>query len=652
MSVLNDAYGKARSFVDGLIVPKYREKSEEPLAKGELWSSNITNSMCKKAYERMGITRKLVDKLAGDVFDNWFKIKSSNPKLPEEVNTVFKNLKLKYYLKQARTVGIVEGYAALALGFNDEAELDKPVQGATKLEYVSLLAPADITKFILDEDLNSETFGELIGIDVRVGKGSTKTIHSSRFIYLPVNVYGNSIKGIGLVRPAYNYLTVVENVIWSTGQAFYRYASGFPHIQKKGGKGIDTIKAQWKEVNSLTGWASDENTKIEFVGARAVSLDPEQYFRVAIESVAMAFDIPYQVVVGAAAGAVTGSEMNLMDYYSDISSKQDIDFTPIIVRLIKILQEIKQVSQGDSFIEWNSLWEMDAKEKAEIEKINAETQKIQIEAGIRDPEKIKAELEKKLTMGDQPELEFRYDGRTKLKAKRVEQITDDYIEQLQKLFTIQPILQAIKASELGERVGDQPDEEKQILIDDFRDLEKELELIEKTREQKIKRAVDENVDIAWDEGWNTSNELLSMDIISTEKAAQIRKIIKQSNYAFVNGIGKDVTKKVLFEVQQSILAGESYAQMAKKIEKIIGASKADAERIARTETVRTLSESVKQSYRDTGIVEKVEWITASDEVVCLDCGSLDGQIFDLNSIPSQPLHPNCRCTLVANFGRE
>lgn len=653
MSVLTDALTKGRTFVDGLLVPKLRKKSEEPVSKGDLWTGEISNSVLKKAYEKNGITRKLVNKVASDTFDNWFEIESENQQLIEDVHSLFssksawhfddgkRHLGMKKNLKESYKVGMVEGYALLALGFSDEKELKEELESAKSLDYVSILTPADVKKLNLDEDENSETYGEIISAEIRIGKGSAKTIHASRFIHLPVNTYGNSYQGIGYVKPAYNYLTVLDNVIWSTGQAFYRYASGFPHIKKKGGKPdqLNKIKKQWKEVNSLTGWASDENTEITFAGAKAVALDPEKYWTVALKAVAMSFDIPMQIVEGAAAGAVTGSETNLMDYYSDISSKQEIDWTPIIEQLIVIAQSTGQVAKGEFNIKWNPLFELDEKERAEVEKIKAETEKIRIESGVLDPEEIKKELEEE-TKVDAPVMDFEYDDRTNFKAAEVEQLAVDYSGDISRLFSANEILKAIKGSEVEGVLGD-----------DFNDLERELDLIEQARAKKIKEAVDKNVEASWQYGWDKSELLLNMNIMASEKADQIKKILKQSNYTFVNSVGKDVTKKTLFAVQQGVLAGEGIPKIRKKVQLIVDGAKHNADTIARTESHRAMTQAIKQSYRDSGKVKRVKYISAGDDVVRPSHAALNGHIFDIDNTPSELEEPNCRCTVVAHFGR-
>jgi len=655
MSILGDALSKSRQFVDGLIVPQYRNKSEEPINKTDLWKSNISNSMLKKAFERNGITRKLVNKLSSDTFDKWFKVESDNQKLIEDVNSLFssksiwhfndgkKHLGIKKKVKANYTVGIVEGFCILALGFSDDKPLSEQVENPESLDYVSLLTPSDVNKLIIDEDEDSETFGLIIGAEIKLGKGDAKVIHASRFIYIPVNTYGNSYKGIGLVKPAYNYLTVLDNVIWSTGQSFYRYASGFPHIKKKGGNPdvINKIKKQWKDVNSLTGWASGDDTEIEFVGAKAVALDPQKYLDVSIFAVATSFDIPAQIVIGTAAGMVTGSETNLRDYYSDISSKQEIDWTPIMEQLIVIGQSTGQIAKGEFKIKWNPLFELSEKEIAEIDKLKAETDKIRIESGVLDPEQVKKERETEALQDSKEvvKVDFEYSEETNLNAREVEQLELEYEADLVKLFSVNELMKSIEGSEI-----------EGILADDFNELARDLDLIEKSREKKVKETVDKNIDKAWAYGWDKSELLLNLNIIASEKSKQIKKILKQSNYVFVNSAGKDVTKKTLFAVQESVLSGEPLPQLKKKIKVIVDSAKHNAGTIARTESHRAMTHAIGQSYKDSGEVKEIKIITAGDDVVRPSHAALEGHVFSLDNVPQELDEPNCRCTYVAYFG--
>lgn len=56
-------------------------------------------------------------------------------------------------------------------------------------------------------------------------------------------------------------------------------------------------------------------------------------------------------------------------------------------------------------------------------------------------------------------------------------------------------------------------------------------------------------------------------------------------------------------------------------------------------------ESTLKAYGDCGI-EKVKWVAEKDGRTCEDCLELDGKIFTLDEVPSQP-HINCRCEVEA-----
>lgn len=49
------------------------------------------------------------------------------------------------------------------------------------------------------------------------------------------------------------------------------------------------------------------------------------------------------------------------------------------------------------------------------------------------------------------------------------------------------------------------------------------------------------------------------------------------------------------------------------------------------------------AYMDAG-VKKVMWVSERDERVCSTCEDMDGNVYDIDSVPPKP-HRNCRCVL-------
>lgn len=78
-----------------------------------------------------------------------------------------------------------------------------------------------------------------------------------------------------------------------------------------------------------------------------------------------------------------------------------------------------------------------------------------------------------------------------------------------------------------------------------------------------------------------------------------------------------------------------------------------ARTLARTEIVRAHHQGTIQEYKNweaAGVTVQAEWSTAGDSRVCIQCSSLEGNIYSLEQItPMIPVHPNCRClALPAN----
>lgn len=72
--------------------------------------------------------------------------------------------------------------------------------------------------------------------------------------------------------------------------------------------------------------------------------------------------------------------------------------------------------------------------------------------------------------------------------------------------------------------------------------------------------------------------------------------------------------------------------------------------VSRTEVVRSFAEGRLEAYKQSGVVEKVEFVTAPDERVCPICVGLEGSVYTLEeAVGLIPVHAACRCTLIPVF---
>jgi SPP1 gp7 family putative phage head morphogenesis protein len=89
------------------------------------------------------------------------------------------------------------------------------------------------------------------------------------------------------------------------------------------------------------------------------------------------------------------------------------------------------------------------------------------------------------------------------------------------------------------------------------------------------------------------------------------------------------------------MQGESIPHLAKRIQNAVQAiGRTRAETIARTETMYAVNQGTLIRYSQAG-VSKVKILAGLDERVCFQCESEHGNVYDIDSAPTLPFHPNC-----------
>lgn len=158
------------------------------------------------------------------------------------------------------------------------------------------------------------------------------------------------------------------------------------------------------------------------------------------------------------------------------------------------------------------------------------------------------------------------------------------------------------------------------------------------------------------------------------QSKEVKNYIKKEGAKYIFAINEETTNQLREALSEGVGKGESIAQLAKRVEGVyVDATGYRAERIARSEVLRASNFGTLEAYRQSGVVEAKEWLTAKDERVCPWCGPKDGTVKSLSDpfaekgetlvgknesgktvkfnvgigdIDMPPLHPNCRCTLI------
>lgn len=109
----------------------------------------------------------------------------------------------------------------------------------------------------------------------------------------------------------------------------------------------------------------------------------------------------------------------------------------------------------------------------------------------------------------------------------------------------------------------------------------------------------------------------------------------------IEGVTDTTRANVRQAVANWIETGGELSDLVKALEPTFG--KARARLIASTEVTRAYAEANDRLWQGSGLIEKWEWRTARDDLVCPICGPLHGERFELGKGHEMPAHPGCRC---------
>ena len=340
----------------------------------------ITNDAITKALRRIPIAHRIVFAVAHDIFDNWFKVEPleegiDKEKFNEQVQKVLLLLNAKDVFTQAAVFERAYGWSIIVIGYQDKAvSLKDPVLAPEKIISLEAYGPQNMEDPEIEKDENSERFGQPKTYKIKITETKTVDVHYSRVIHFATRKIEPGYKGLSVLEPVWDVLTVLWNELWGMGQTLYRYGSGFPVITVKGAtkEQIDQYKREWGPLTAQTSMWTDENTTIDFKGLAGRALDPEPYYLPIMENISAGTSIPMAILRGAQAGQLAGSEVNEREYFKLISDCQS-RYEPGIMDLIDRLMETKQIPDVHYRINWLGSFEINPRDKAaaELDRVRA-----------------------------------------------------------------------------------------------------------------------------------------------------------------------------------------------------------------------------------------------------------------------------------------
>ena len=110
----------------------------------------------------------------------------------------------------------------------------------------------------------------------------------------------------------------------------------------------------------------------------------------------------------------------------------------------------------------------------------------------------------------------------------------------------------------------------------------------------------------------------------------IDEFLDDYSFKFAQSVNQTTVEAIRTTISSGEQSGFGMREIAELVQEYFeGCKKSRALMIARTETIRASNAGAVESYRQSGVVEGMEWLTASDERACPFCAELNGKIVGL-----------------------
>lgn len=343
-------------------------------------------------YKTSWLARTAVDRIPDDCFKKGYQWVAE----PDQISKIeavekkhrIREKKLKA-LKLARRDG--EGYLYMDDGRPPEKEFKPDTVRLNGLRFVNVFRRDQLTAGPLIRDPMSPYFEQPEYYQVSSDSRGMVRVHPSRVIRFVNDLdyeqgFGESVL-IRLLAPICRADTAAENVsalttearVWVMKSADLSNAMQDEDLAKK----VVQRYLMFQQMLQTNRMAVIDKVHEDFDQKTTSFSTLPEVVETMRREVAAALEIPYALLFGRAGGLGSNGDMELRNYYDNIATMQKNDIGPTC----EVLDEaIIRSALGDRpeeiYLDWLSLWEASAKEKAEIGKIIADTVDVLVRSGV------------------------------------------------------------------------------------------------------------------------------------------------------------------------------------------------------------------------------------------------------------------------------
>ncbi|MFU0503641.1 anti-CBASS protein Acb1 family protein [Pseudaminobacter sp. NGMCC 1.201702] len=336
------------------------------------------------AYRSAWLPRKIVDIPALDSCRNWRAWQAKNGQI-ELIEAEEKRLNVKSKVLETRKKARLFGGAALYIDLGDDASQPLRVESVKKqgIRFLTVLTPRQLQPGEIETDPLSPLYGRPKDYTIVAGTTAQTVIHPSRLVIfygneMPDNdltsggafAWGDSVlvSVMEAVKQADSTSANIASLIFEanvdviTMEGLMAYV-GTPDGERKVSDRY-RIAATGKSINRML--ILDGKEKYERKAASFTNLHElmDRFF----QNVSGAADIPMTRLFGMSPGGLNSTgEADLRNYYDRVASGQRLEMQPAMANLDEcLIRSATGARDPDIHYDWNPLWQMSEKEKAEV----------------------------------------------------------------------------------------------------------------------------------------------------------------------------------------------------------------------------------------------------------------------------------------------
>lgn len=341
------------------------------------------------AYRGSWMARKIVDIPAMDSCRNWRSWQADQADI-ELIEAEEKRLNVQGKVLEARKKARLFGGAAVYADFGDDASRPLDLERVQKggIRFLTVFTPRQLVPGEIDTDPMSEFFGMPKKFTIAGGATGQARIHPSR---LTVFV-GNDLPDRDITASAFGWgdsvLVAVMQTVKQAESASANinsliYEANVDVVSIEGLSEILKLPGGEDKVRGLLQMNLDAKSNL-----RALVLDAKNtYQRKAVsfgslpdlmdrfdQHAAGAADIPMTRFMGMSPGGMNSTgESDLRNYYDRVSAGQTLEMGPAMMRLDEaLIRSATGARKPAIHYEWNPLWQLGEKDKADIFKTKAD----------------------------------------------------------------------------------------------------------------------------------------------------------------------------------------------------------------------------------------------------------------------------------------